>query len=57
MDEKIDKAIEILLDQVRTNLKPAEANEQAEAILKMAQARQLLVEGRTIPKKPGAGAS
>ncbi len=57
MEEKIDKAIEILLDQIRTNLKPAEANEQAEAILKMAQARQLLVgEGKATTKKSGAGA-
>ncbi len=54
MEEKIDKAIEILLDQVRTNLKPAEANEQAEAILKMAQARQLLMEGKPA-KKSGSG--
>ena len=57
MDEKIDKAIEILLDQVRTNLKPAEANEQADAILKMAQARQLLNEGKATVKKPGTSAS
>ena len=54
MDEKIDKAIEILLDQVRTNLKPAEADLQASAILKMAQAKQLLVEGKPT-KKTGTG--
>lgn len=55
MDEKIDKAIEILLDQVRVNLKPSEANEQAEAILKMAQARHLILEGKPA-KKSGTGA-
>lgn len=55
MEEKLDKALETLLDQVRTNLKPAEANEQAEAILKMAQARQLLIEGKPT-KKSGASA-
>ena len=54
MEEKLDKAIEILLDQVRTNLKPSEADLQASAILKMAQARQLLVEGKT-SKKAGTG--
>ncbi len=29
MDEKIDKAIGILLDQIRTNLKPAETGSHA----------------------------
>lgn len=42
MDDKIEKAIEILLDQVRTNLKPAEALQQTQAILNMAHAKQLL---------------
>ena len=55
MEEKLDKAIETLLDQVRTNLKPAEANEQAEAVLKMAQARQLLIQEKPA-KKSGTGA-
>ena len=57
MDEKIEKALEILLDQVRTNLKPAEALNQTQAILNMAHAKQLLTEGKNTTKKPGAGAS
>lgn len=66
MDEKIDKAIEILLDQIRTNLKPAEALQQTQAVLNMAHAKQIfwnaeynkkqvLNEEKT-PKKSGAGA-
>ena len=54
MEEKIEKAIEILLDQVRTNLKPAEALQQSQAILNMAHAKHLLLnEGK--PKKPSGG--
>jgi hypothetical protein len=55
MDEKIEKAIEILLDQIRTNLKPAEALQQTQALLNMAHAKQLLTEGKTTTKKQGAG--
>ncbi len=65
MDDKIDKAIEILLDQIRTNLKPAEALQQTQAVLNMAHAKQILwnveynksqlAEGKP-PKKSGAGA-
>lgn len=47
MDEKIEKALEILLDQVRTNLKPAEALNQTQAILNMAHAKQLLSQEKT----------
>ena len=54
--EKIDKAIEILLDQVRTNLKPPEALQQTQALLNIAHARQLLTQEKPIPKKQGAGA-
>ena len=57
MDEKIEKAIEILLDQIRTNLKPAEALQQTQAVLNIAHAKQLLTEGKTTIKKQGAGAS
>lgn len=46
MDDKIDKALEILLDQVRTNLKPPEALQQTQALLNMAHAKQILL---TIP--------
>ena len=57
MDDKIDKAIDILLDQVRSNLKPAEALQQTQALLNMAHAKQLLLtEGKTTTKKSGAGA-
>ena len=57
MEEKIEKAIEILLDQIRTNLKPAEALQQTQAVLNMAHARQLLTEGKAVPKKPGTSAT
>ncbi len=53
MDEKIDKAIGILLDQIRTNLKPAEQLNQTQAILNMAHAKQLLSQERTTTKKTG----
>lgn len=66
MEEKIDKAVEILLDQVRTNLKPPEALQQSQAVLNMAHAKNILMnveynkqqitEGKPSPKKPGAGA-
>ena len=56
MEEKIEKAIEILLDQVRTNLKPAEALQQTQAILNMAHARHILLNEGKPPKKQGAGA-
>lgn len=55
MEEKIDKAIEILLDQIRTNLKPAEALQQTQAVLNMAHAKHILLcEGKP-PKKQGSG--
>ena len=57
MEEKIEKAIEILLDQIRTNLKPAEALQQTQAVLNMAHAKQLLTEGKAVPKKSGTSAS
>ena len=56
MDEKIEKALEILLDQVRTNLKPPEALQQTQAILNMAHAKQILTEGKATTKKQGVGA-
>jgi len=56
MEEKIEKAIGVLLDQIRSNLKPAEALQQTQALLNMAHARtQLLGEGKT-QKKQGTGA-
>lgn len=57
IESKVDKAIGILLDQVRTNLKPAEALQQTQAILNMAHARtQLAHTGNSTSKKPGVGA-
>lgn len=53
--EKVDKAIDTLLDQVRSNLKPAEALQQTQALLNMAHTKQIL-SGRTSPKKPGTDA-
>lgn len=51
MDDKIDKAVEILLDQIRTNLKPEEALKQTQALLNMAHAKQLLSQEKTTTKK------
>ena len=56
MEEKLDKAISILIEQIRTNLKPAEALQQTQALLNMAHAKQLLTEGKPTPKKQGIGA-
>lgn len=56
IEEKLDKAIGILIDQVRPSLKPPEALQQTQAILNIAHARtQLLGEGKP-PKKQGASA-
>jgi hypothetical protein len=58
MDEKIDKAIGILLDQIRSNLKPNETLQQTQAVLNMAHAKHILLsEGKTTLKKSGAGAN
>jgi hypothetical protein len=57
IEEKIDKAIGILIEQIRTNLKPPEALQQTQALLNMAHAKQiLLTEGKPTTKKPGVGA-
>ena len=39
MDEKIDRAIEIVLEQVRTNLKPDEGLKATQAVLNMMHAK------------------
>jgi hypothetical protein len=39
MEEKIDQAITILLEQVRTNLKPDEALKQSQAVLNLMHAK------------------
>jgi hypothetical protein len=39
MEEKIDQALEILLTQVRTNLKPDEALKQTQAVQNLMHAR------------------
>ena len=41
MDEKIDKAIEILLLQVRSNLQPDAALKQSQAVLNMMHAKSV----------------
>lgn len=56
MEEKIDKAVEILIDQIRTNLKPPEALQQSQAVLNMAHAKNILLTGKTTTRKQGAGA-
>lgn len=39
MEEKIDKAIGVTLDQIRTNLKPDEALKQTQAVLNLMHAK------------------
>ncbi len=56
LEEKIDKALDTLLDQVRTNLKPPEALQQTQALLNMAHAKHILLNEGKPPKKQGAGA-
>lgn len=57
LEEKIDKAIGILVDQVRHALKPPEQLQQTQAVLNMAHAKHILLsDGKDKPKKPGAGA-
>jgi hypothetical protein len=51
MDEKIDKAIATVLDQVRTNLKPDEALKATQAVLNMMHAKSLWVQ-LTNPAEP-----
>ena len=41
MEEKIDKAIATVLDQVRTNLKPDEALKATQAVLNMMHAKSI----------------
>ena len=41
MDEKIDKALEVALSQIRTNLKPDEALKQTQAVLNLMHAKSL----------------
>jgi hypothetical protein len=41
VEEKIDKAIATVLDQVRTNLKPDEALKATQAVLNMMHARAI----------------
>ena len=41
MEEKIDKAIAIVLDQVRTNLKPDEGLKATQAVLNMMHAKSI----------------
>ena len=54
MEEKIDKAIATVLDQVRTNLKPDESLKATQAVLNMMHARALWVnpENRPEGKRP-----
>jgi len=58
IEKEIDKALGILLGQVRSNLKPPEALQQTQAILNMAHARHILLsQEKEKPKKPGASAN
>lgn len=50
MEEKIDKAIETVLGQVRPNLKPDEALKQTQAVLNLMHAKAQWE--ATAPKRP-----
>ena len=57
LEQKIDKAITVLLEQIRPALKPPEQLQQTQAVLNMAHAKHILLsDGKDKPKKPGAGA-
>ena len=57
MDEKlIDEKIEHTLNLIRTNNKSEDALRNSQAVLNLAHAKQILIPGKTTPKKQGAGA-
>jgi len=53
MEKKIDEKVEVVLGLIRTNLKPDEVVKVTQALLNLAHAKQILLQGK--PK--GAGAS
>ena len=55
MDEKIDKAIDIVLGLVRTNLKADEALKTTQAVLNLMHAKQLQ-QGKPTTRKQAASA-
>jgi len=60
LEERLDKATEILIDQIRPAMKPPEQLQQTQALLNMAHAKErllLLSEGKPTPKKSGTSAS
>ncbi len=52
MDEKIDKAIAVVLDQVRTNLDPDKALKQSQAVLNMMHAKSVWASVEQATKAP-----
>lgn len=50
MDEKIDKAIETVLLQVRSNLKPDEALKATQAVLNLMHAKSVWVATTALPE-------
>lgn len=57
MEEKLDKAIEVVLGMVRTNLKPDEALKVTQAALNLAHVKAQFAALNRGGKKTGAGAS
>lgn len=60
LEERLDKATEILIDQIRPAMKPPEQLQQTQALLNMAHAKErllLLSEWKPTPKKSGTSAS
>jgi len=57
LEEKLDKATETLIDQIRPSLKPPEQLQQTQALLNIAHAKQLLTERKPLPKKSGTSDS
>ncbi len=55
MEEKIDAKIETVLNLVRTNNTAVEALNISQALLNMAHAKNILLTGKTVPRKQGAG--
>ena len=51
MEEKIDKAIETVLSQVRTNLDPDKALKQTQAVLNLMHAKSVWV-GASMTNQP-----
>ena len=55
METIFDEKIVIALNLIRTNLQGPEAQDFTQAVLFLAQAKNLLIPGKPTPRKQGAG--